>query len=472
MSLRSRIALYYTIATAILLGIVLSAIFFMLERVVYSHFDDELQRKTHEILEKSRGSMAVDISDGDDREDAEHPSRGDKHDEPEDEVDEFLQLVNKNGNIVAKSPNLGSDTLTFLPGTRAALFRNSKAGRSDVRQLQVPLTRENEAGGYLIAAAPVKEAVIILGDLKQVMQFSFPLVILTLFVLTRAIAGRSIRPVEEAIAAAEKISRANLDLRIPLPHHRDELFRLTSTINDLLDRLQDAFQRERQFTADASHELKTPLASIQGTLEVLVRKPREREHYEERIRFCLKELSRMAGLIDQLLVLARYESSGMTPRSEPVDLCVHVGEVARRMLPDARQKAISIGVNCPESVRVPADPAMLDMMLENLVSNALKYSPEGSRVAISVAADHGTVTCSVADNGTGIPAEKLNSIFERFYRVDESRSAETGGFGLGLAIVKKLAEVQHIAIGVTSRTGAGTTFELRFPDAGNPTGKF
>jgi heavy metal sensor kinase len=474
LSLRSRIALYYTIATAILLALVFTLVFFTVERVVYSHFDDELDREVSEIIgAQPPGTpdlLHFVLSDDDHRteeaNDHEHRKPHDRKVKDDDDDEEFLQLVGSEGKIIARSANLAGSTLSFQSGRKEKRYRLAVAGRIAVRQLQVPLTgTDGKIEGFLLAAVPVRDAVTILGDLKQVLLVSYPAIILTLFILTRVIAGRSIRPVEEVIAAAEKITRENLDSRIPLPRNHDELRRLSVTINSLLERLQDAFQREKQFTSDASHELKTPLASLKGTLEVLVRKPREREHYEERIRFCLKELDRMTRLIDQLLMLARYESSGMTARMEPVDLALHIREAIARMHSGEGRKNIPISFNGPQSCMVSADPAMLDMIFENILSNALKYSPPESTVAVTLSCGSGSLLCTVADNGIGIPEEKLSRIFERFYRVDESRSSGTGGSGLGLAIVKKLADLQHITVSVKSRTDSGTTVDLRFPES-------
>ncbi|MBM3422501.1 MAG: HAMP domain-containing protein [Chlorobi bacterium] len=472
-SLRNRIALYYTIATAVLLALVFTLVFYTVERVVFNHFDEELEREVSEILdERPQGTFDVwkfDLSDDDHNSDADDDDDRMKRDDEKSEDDddeEFFQLVSHEGTVVSRSANLAGNTLAFLPGLQEKRFRTGTVGQLAVRQIQVPLTdQKGKPEGYLLAAVPVRDAVIVLEDLKQVLLVSYPAIILTLFILTRVIAGRSIRPVEEVIAAAEKITRENLDHRIPLPRNHDELHRLSATINSLLDRLQDAFQREKQFTADASHELKTPIASIKGTLEVLVRKPRAREQYEERIRFCLKELERMTGLIDQLLLLARYESGGMTAHMAPVDLSLHIREAIGRMHSEALQKNIPISFDGPHSCMVSADPAMLDMILENILSNALKYSPSDSTIAVTLSGSDGYPLCSIADNGIGIPEEKLSRVFERFYRVDESRSSGTGGSGLGLAIVKKLADLQHITVSIKSPTDSGTTVELRFPSS-------
>ena len=227
--------------------------------------------------------------------------------------------------------------------------------------------------------------------------------------------------------------------------------------------MQDAFQREKQFTADASHELKTPLAVVKGTLEVLVRKPREKEHYETKIQFCLTELNRMAQLIDQLLMLARYESSKIKQHREKVSLHLAIESVTGRLHPIALEKGIDVEVRSNEKSPVIADPAILEVILENILSNAIKYSPAGSGITITVEQKKKNIMCNITDQGIGIPEEKLHAVFERFYRVDESRNSETGGFGLGLSIVKRLADLQKIQVSVISEKNLGTTISLIFP---------
>jgi len=470
MSLRNRIAFYYTVATAFLIALVFTIIYFMVDHVVYRQFDEELESEITEILRDAHvinhdfiglsRLMNVDIDDKGD-EDEEH----EKNEQAEVDI-EFIQIVNNKGQIIRKSLNLSRNILAFEPGHSETVYSNSRFRGAPVRQVQLPLVNRNGiTEGYLLVAVPLKDAINVLLDLQKVLLLSFPLIILTLFILTRSIAGRSIRPIEKVIATAEKMTQANLDQRIAMPHHHDELYRLSATINDLLDRMHEAFQREKQFTADASHELKTPLAAVKGTLEVLVRKPREREHYETKVQFCLKELNRMASLIDQLLMLARYESSRMNPKIEEIDLSQHLDDVVERMRPLADEKEISFNVEKTGKGRAAADPAMLEMILENIISNAVKYSPAGSSITIAEKHQDHLIMCSITDQGIGIPEEQLHAVFERFYRVDESRSLSTGGFGLGLSIVKKLADLQKITVSVKSAKNKGTTFELTFPSA-------
>jgi heavy metal sensor kinase len=472
MSIRNRIALYYTGATGFLIAIVFATIIFTVDNVVYRHLDEELFKEAAETLDEAHirkdrfegfsgsGLYDDDVFDDDDFRERHHNGRHKVLDS------EFIQLVDAGGVVVRKSASLFDNTLEVDRNRRDTCFRNSTVGNSTIRQVQVPLaTRDGSINGYLIVAVPVKGAILVLRDMTTIILVSFPLIILLLFVLTRLIAGKSIRPIDKMIATAETITQSNLGQRIPLPANRDELYRMSVTVNALLDRLQQAFQREKQFTADASHELKTPLAIVKGTLEVLVRKPRTPEHYESRVHACLAELNRMAKLIDQLLMLARDDASAMQPEIASIDLALPVETVMARLRPFSNAKGITVVMDDSRPGPVEADPSLLEIMLENLLSNAIKYSPEGSSVDIMVRRRDSAVVCSIEDHGIGIPNEKLPAVFDRFYRVDESRSPGTGGSGLGLSIVRKLAELQSIDLSVRSEEGKGSTFELEFAPA-------
>ncbi|MEI6848164.1 MAG: ATP-binding protein [Chlorobiaceae bacterium] len=493
LSLRNRIALYYTASTALLIAIVFMVIYFMVDSIVYKQFDERLKTEVVETLSKLHLSTSdfpgitslQDIDNNEHEKDKEYKKQGienidlDKHlnerkkehrEKKLNNIDtQFIQLVDSKGEVIKKSSSLSWCVLSFDPSKSGQSYFNSSFGKSMgfedamVRQAQIPLVNRNGINeGYLIIAMPLKNTIIVLHDLRNTFIFSFPAIIFTLFILTRLIAGKSIHPIEKIIATAEKLTQTNLHERIDLPFHHDELYRLSATINALLNRMQDAFNREKQFTADASHELKTPLAAIKGTLEVLIRKPRDREHYESRIQFCLMELNRMARLIDQLLLLARYESNKMKPNIETIILSSHLDDVIARIKPVALVKNICITADLSEKARVTADPVMLEMIFENILSNAIKYSPEDSSITLTAECIGNTIVCTIADQGFGIPEEKLQAIFERFYRLDESRSSATGGFGLGLSIVKKLTDLLDIKVSLQSTRDKGTTFTLTF----------
>jgi heavy metal sensor kinase len=466
MSLRNRIAFYYTVTTALLMAAVFGAIFFSIDRIVFLHFDQELRHEASEALQKARlkGKLFSELERLCELDSTEVKLNGDKLPVERISTDSgFIQIFDRQGRVVGKSLNLENHSLKFNTSYSGVRFFDSTVGPEPVREVQVPLIdKKGEVAAWLVVAIPTGNILSIFIDLRNIMIVSFPVIILFLFILTRAIAGRSIRPIEKVISTAETLTQENFGQRIPLPRQHDELYRLSATINALLDRLQEAFEREKHFTADASHELRTPLAVVKGTLDVLVRKPRAVEHYEEKIRYCLDELQRMSRLIDQLLILARYEQGTVKLHIAPLQFAPALESVISRMERLAGEKGITIVREKRDEGQVSADPAMLDMILENILSNAIKFSPAGSSIEIDVARQSGLLVCTIADHGPGIPEDKLQQVFDRFYRVDESRSSGTGGFGLGLSIVRKLADLQHIAVSVTSREQEGSTFRLVF----------
>jgi heavy metal sensor kinase len=467
MSLRNRIAFYYTVTTALLMAAVFAAILFSIHRIVYLHFDEELRHEAAEALQNARlkGKILSELQGLDELDSTGVKSAGGiaVSDSSIDAESGYIQLVDLRGRIVGKSGNLSDHALTFNAGYSGVRYFDGTVGTEQVRQVQVPLIdKKGEVLAYLVMAIPIEDILQIYFDLRNVMLASFPVIILFLFILTRAIAGKSIRPIEEVIATAETLTQENFGQRIPLPREHDELYRLSVTINALLDRLQEAFEREKHFTSDASHELRTPLAVVKGTLDVLVRKPREVGHYEEKIRYCLDELNRMSRLIDQLLVLARYEQGTVKLHIAPIELSEALESVMARLGSLASDKQISFVRKKLDEGQVSADPSMLDMILENIFTNAIKFSPSGSSIDIEVMRQSGLLIGTITDHGPGIPEDKLHRVFDRFYRVDESRSSGTGGFGLGLSIVKKLSDIQHISVSMTSREHEGTVFRLVF----------
>jgi two-component system heavy metal sensor histidine kinase CusS len=465
-SLRTRIAFYYTFVTALLMAVVFAAILFSMDRIIYLHLDEELRHESSEALQDAllKEKLFGQPESLHELGRTEGKLSGEMMPAARIDTDSgFIQFVDREGRIVSRSLNLKNDSLAFNSRYSGVRFFNSIVGTEPVRMLQVPLiSTKGDVEAYLVVAIPTGNIFRIFHDLRDFMLLLFPVIILFLFILTHAIAGRSIRPVEEMIATAETLTQENLGQRIPLPHQHDELYRLSITINALLDRLQEAFDREKQFTADASHELRTPLAVITGTLDLLIRKPRVVEHYEERILYCLDELQRMSRLIDQLLILARYEKGTVRLHIVPLAFVPVLESAISRMEPLAGEKQITFVMEKRDDGMVSADSAMLDMILENILSNAIKFSSAGSSIEIEVVRQSGLLVCTIADHGPGIPEDKLQRVFERFYRVDESRSSATGGFGLGLSIVRKLSDIQHIGVSVSSRENEGSAFRLVF----------
>ena len=271
-------------------------------------------------------------------------------------------------------------------------------------------------------------------------------------------ASKAIAPAQRLIRAASVIDDSNINTRLPLPENEDELYQLAKTINELLNRIETSVQQQKQFTADASHEIRTPLAAIRGTLEVLLRKRREPEQYEERIQEVITQTDRLNQLIDQLLQLARLEGGSI--KKEMINIEKLAEETITKYDKQIVEKDIQVKIAIPEGTTVFTDNLFLSMVVDNLVSNALKYGDSNSQITI-VWHDKGHLL-SITNKGPEISKEQLPFLFDRFYRTDDSRSSHIAGSGLGLAIVKKLADLMQLKITVDSYPG-NTTFSLQFP---------
>lgn len=443
--LRTRVTLYYLTATAVLMITVFVAVYFLVRHAVYSHLDAELQAEAREFLETVRIDCdTLCITDQREWMEREHITI--------DFTPQFAQVVSliPEPVIVKKSFNLFSDTLAYNPSlSRSGEYSYDFYG-DPVRQAQLPVFHQGRVVGQVMVASPLSEAVQLFKRLGFVLLVSLPVVLLILFVVTRFVVGKSVAPIEQIIDTAENISRENFDDRVLLPENRDEIYRLAWTINNLLDRLQDAYSRERQFTADASHELKTPLASVMGTLEVLVRKPREREYYEERIRSSIVELRRMARVIDQLLLLARIDENAAHPGLREVQPSELMYAMLERFAPHIEQRALQVQLHIDNEARCLADREMLEIMFENLLSNAVKYSETFGVLRLTIESGAESVLCSVTNSGVSLSEETRKKLFDRFYRVDASRNSRVRGSGLGLSVVKKLADIQGIGVSISS----------------------
>jgi len=457
LSLRNRITFFYLAATSLLIGILFITIYLVVHQTVYSHLDDDLNAEANEIQKN-----LVVLND---QFIFANTFEWNENEHGQIEVNPvFVQVVDNKGATLKKTGNLLSGNLKFDHTLKSKTYFNTKLSGAPTRQVQIPI--KNPIGkilGYIIIAMPLEESAVVLNNLFAVLMGTFWIMLFVLFYITRFIAGASISPINKVITTAERITKENLDERIELPVHKDEIYTLTSTINDLLNRLEDAVLREKQFTSDASHELRTPLSVIKGTLEVLIRRPREVEQYESKIRYCIDEADRMSNLIDQLLMLARYESGKLTPMISKINVNDSINSAIIRLRNFIDQKNIKVNFSRNENVLVNADKAMLETILENIISNSIKYSDEGKQIDISIDNNNGKIVCSIKDYGIGMNEEQASKIFDRFYRADESRTPEGGSNGIGMAIVKKLADLQSLELKVDSKFNSGTTIFIYFP---------
>ena len=373
----------------------------------------------------------------------------------------FVQIFDKNGKSLEKSPNLKGANLKWNAGDDDNYVDTSVSG-IEIRQQMAKLVNKGDVKGYVIIAMSVELPHRVLDNLLMVLWITYPIVLLVLFVITRLIAGKSIAPAINIINTTKRITENNFDKRITLPVNRDELYVLSATINELLERIENAITREKQFASDASHELRTPLAVIRGTLEVLIRKPRQTEEYEEKINYCILEVNRLTTIVEQLLLLARFESNKASLQLKSTALDETILQAMERYSPEIKSKNIAINFSFEDHFYAITDAAMTAIIIENLLSNAIKYSYDGSRIDISLVQSDSTVSCIIKDNGRGIAKEDLNRVYEQFYRSEATEYSDIKGTGLGLSIVKRLCDMLGAGITISSEKGSGTIVTLSF----------
>ncbi|MGH9757657.1 MAG: sensor histidine kinase [Candidatus Acidiferrales bacterium] len=386
--------------------------------------------------------------------------------------DEFREYARGEGSHVKLRVASASGTLIFATQGMEQLTeraRRKKISRPFSDEIEGEhyraLTENLDVAGVRYAA----EVAVSTGDFDEVLM-RFALVLLLAapaFLLLAALGGywmsrRALVPVDEITRAARSISAQNLSMRLAVPRTGDELERLASTLNEMLERLDAAFHRVMQFTADASHELRTPVSVIRTGAELTLRKPRSEDEYREALSQILQESEKVSQLIEQLMDLARADSGAVALPLARMELseCLRRSIDQARILAAARQISISESIT-PEPLWVGGDAVSLERLFLILLDNAVKYTPEGGRIEVDLHRAGRTAVAAVRDTGIGIDAEDIPHIFERFFRADKARSRESGGTGLGLAIGRWIAEAHGGEIRVKSEIGKGACFEVR-----------
>ncbi len=289
-------------------------------------------------------------------------------------------------------------------------------------------------------------------------------ILFLLFAISRKIAQNSTKPIREIINIANTITHNNLSARIPLPSHKDELYELAETINNLLERIECAMEREKSFTSCASHEFRTPLSVLKGTMEVLIRHPRSQAEYEDRIKACIKEVDKLNDMVEQLLILTRYEEGKRSLNYDYYSVEDMINNSVCLFCDMILKKKLEINISIfPQQVSVYTDEYSLSTILTNLISNAVKYSNDRGTIDIKANQQDNHLIIEIENSGRGIPQEELKYIFDKFYRSYASERPEIKGFGLGLPIVNRFCSLLNIDIEITSDLDKITVAKLTIP---------
>lgn len=454
-SFKNRIAFNYILSGAILIALVFLFLFSIVKYNVNQHINEgiqeELLKHLDDVTTDSNDTYFIQVDQWRAREHntiSVNPV--------------FVQFYDNHKQLIDKSPNLKSANLVLFQDQKNNQFIDSTLNGIPIRQIQAAIVNNKKVAGYLVVAMSLEDLEIV-QLLKNVLLVIFPVIILMLFLIARFFAGRSIRPVNSIIETSSQITQDNLQMRIPLPSNKDELYILSQNINHLLDRIEHAIEREKQFTSDASHELRTPLAVIKGTMEVLIRKPRNQHEYEEKISFCISEVDRLNHMVDQLLLLARFENQKQNIKNDSVYLNAILLDILARYSDKIKNKKLNITTNFSKDYSINSDNYLVTIIVSNLVSNAIKYSNSEGEISLLLFDSGNSIQFTIIDNGIGIATSDVAKVFQSFYRSDSSNHATIKGTGLGLSIVKRLCDLLKIEITIESELQVGTIINLSFP---------
>lgn len=379
---------------------------------------------------------------------------------------DYLEVYVETGEPIYRSEFLQAHQSALLPPEQVART-SRKSRRIEGRPFRFIFTKLNQIHGHIYTVemgVPAEDAAETLSQFRSYLLMFAPLLLLAAAGGGYWLSRRALSPVDALVQTARAVSGTNLNSRLQKLETGDELQRLSDTLNEMLDRIESAFLRITQFTADASHELRTPISLIRTEAELGLRRSRGEAEYKESLRHILLEAERTTALIEQLLSMARADSGRETVHLEPVDLRETLQSVVDGWQQVATIRNLQFSEHlAPREVFVTGDETLLRRLIDILLDNAFKYTTSPGSVQLRLETKGEGAVISVQDSGEGIAEEDQIKIFERFYRVDQARSRAQGGAGLGLAIAQWIVMQHRGSIGVESRPGQGATFRVELP---------
>lgn len=386
--------------------------------------------------------------------------------------DRFIRITRADGTIFYASgtPNDGSfnpaEVPVILPSSESEYSRKIKLSGGKTLLLVGVNFQSSGNPSYLVEFGEMLDPVeTMLRHLFLQLAFGLPLAVFIIagggFLLLR----RALTPVEQITRAAEQITQHNLSERLPVARTGDELAGLSLSLNRMISRLDDAFQNSKRFVADASHDLRTPLTILRGELESFAEDSQLTFELRERAASMLEEAVHLSKIVEQLFTLSRLDAGEGRTEWTRFDLAELAKTTADQMSLLAEDKGISISCSTGQPMPVEGDRVRLKQVVVNLLDNAIKYTPEKGVIQLRVHGANGHVVLEVSDNGIGIPSEALPFVFERFYRVDKTRSGESESAGLGLSIVKSICIAHGAQVEAESNAGGGSCFRVKMTAA-------
>jgi len=455
-SIRFRLTLWYIILLALILAAFSAGIYLTLRHNLYANLDDSIAARADDLLalvsyDGTRLTLSESVATS-----------------SPDLDEQFVRVYDASGRVTFDNSG-GTATLPV----DAESVQRALVGETDVRGVTfrdepfrvriVPIERDGIVVGALEVGRAADDVSDALRTLLLVLGIAYPVTLVVASAGGLFLAGRALAPIDRLTRLARRISAEDLSQRLDLRLPDDEVGRLAHTFDDMIARLEDAFRRQRQFTADASHELRTPLTAVKGQVEVALDRPRSAEAYREVLQTVNAEVDRLIRLVGSLLTLARADAGQIPIAQEAVNLAELVIGATEGAQPAAAQRNVGLTVEPGPDVTLQADEDLLLQLLLNLLDNGIKYTPPGGNVMVGWRLNDGQLELWVRDTGVGIDPEQQPLIFDRFYRVDKARSRTEGGAGLGLSISRWIAETHAGSISVESIPGQGSIFTVRLP---------
>lgn len=395
----------------------------------------------------------------------------------------YIQIMDSNGTIQARSENLGSQSLQIEPEVLNANRRQepvlytSDSGDQDVRVLSAPIVFNENLIAFVQVAEPLGPLERTLGELRRNLISGGILATVVAGFGAWLVGGAAMRPLSRMAGTARTVGRTgDLSRRLEPPRTGDQAQLLAETFNDMLARLEETFNAQRRFVADASHELRTPLTALRANSDIMLRQVAhgiiDRDDLVEGLTDVQAEVDRMTRLVQNLLILARADV-GWRPEMEPIDIVEVVRDAARIASPLTRGQRFELEAPMPADgespvIAIVGNADQLTQLILILLDNAFTYSPQDTDVTLSIAHNDDDAVITVSDTGPGIAEEHLRRVFERFYRADDARVRATGGAGLGLSIARWIVHVHDGEIDAESAVGEGTTITISIPLSDTP----
>ena len=466
-SIRFRMALWYAALLAGALALFGAASYIGLERYLQNSLEESLIKQARSIGDVLIVNINQSGEDYVGNEITEHYSP---------EINgRFIRVTAAAGRqvFVSGPPKDGTFDPARVPPPRLPVSRafSHEIEMSDGHELllhALPYQARDGTQFLIEVAAPYNQIESVLRGLLLTFALGLPLIVALAISGGYVLMRRALRPVDEIRQKAAQITSRNLSARLPVVRTGDELERLATDLNRMIERLEEPFHQINRFSADASHELRTPLTVLQGELESMAQsRSNLPSEIRETIGSALEETQRLTKIVENLLAISRLEAGEARNQLERLDFAELARSTADQMRLLADEKHIHLDCDGSERVEVEADPARLKQVVVNLLDNAIKYTPEKGKVSVSVTRQDSRAVLEVADSGIGISTNDLPHIFDRFYRADKARSRQMGGTGLGLSIVRSICLAHNGQVRVASTEGQGSVFRVELPLAGN-----